>query len=199
MTNTEFQEMREQLITLKKELEKKTEVHEQVLHKLITNDTISFKKKEISSLILVASVALFLPLMLYFLVHLSPAFCLSTALFFIFALCWEIVIIRKYHIFHLMEGSLVQTAKNLRGYQRVNRFWLNRISPVFIIIWFTWYVMEYLGVMGITDTMLIICTVIILAIGGLIGGLIGYFKFYKPQMQKADEILNYIQELESEE
>lgn len=206
--NTHIQETDElaslkmQLKSLQAELDKQTTLHEDVFKRLLKKRANSFRNREIASIALVALVAFGMPPYLYFGMHMSIFFTLFTGLFFCFGLVWEIVIWRRYHIGNMMELDLITTAKNMQQYRKLNRIWLNQIGTPFIIVWLTWYIFELIRTLNLPDDshsrmIIITCFVFCCIVGALIGGLIGYFSFYKPQMKLAKDMINQIKDIES--
>lgn len=94
-----------------------------------------------------------------------------------------------------LEGAsdLKGTMTNLVSYKRFNRN-TTLIAVPLAIAWAVWYVYEialHLGMTGKDVYGLIVAC----AVGGVIGGLIGYFTFYRPSMEEADKIINEIEDL----
>lgn len=199
----ELFEMKQQMKQLQTELNKQTKLREEGFKKLMKSRTNSFKNREFASIILVAIVAFGMPPVLYFCQHHSIWFCLFTFCFFLFGLGWEIKIWKQFHLQNMMELDLLTTAKNMQQYRKLNRVWLNQIGLPFIFVWASWYLYELIGQMelpedGHTKWIVIGAFAGCIIIGGVIGGLVGYFTFYKPQMKLAQEMIDQIKDLEQE-
>ena len=198
----ELATMKQQLKMLQAELDRVTTLREEVFRRLLKKRTNSFRNREIASIILVAVVAFGMPPYLYWGMHMSAVFAIFTGLFFFFGLVWELVIWKKYHLGNLMELDLISTAKNMQRYRKLNKIWLNQIGTPFIIVWLTWYIFELINTLSLPDDahsrmIIIIVFICCSLVGGIVGGLIGYFTFYKPQMKLAQDMINQIKEIES--
>ena len=198
----ELATMKMQLKSLQAELDKQTTLREDVFRRLLKKRTNSFKNRELISIFFVALVAFGLPPYLYLGMHMSLAFTLFTGLFFTFGLFWELVIWRRFKIGNMMSLDLITTAKNMQRYRKLNKVWLNQIGTPFIIVWLTWYILELIQTLNLPDDghlrMIIILVFIGCSlVGALVGGLIGYFSFYKPQMKLAQEMIEQIKDIES--
>lgn len=197
----ELLEMKEQLQQLKQQIERATTLREDNLRKTLKKGANSFRNREVSAIVLISFVALLIPPTLYFSMGMSLVISIFTFAFLLFALCFEIYYFRKFNLSNLMDGNLVETAGNLREYKRINRIWLFRIGLPFIAVWGVWYAWELISLTTIPDGSssyqlgYIIGMVASLAVGGVIGGLFGYFTFYRPQMKLADEMEAQIKEL----
>lgn len=206
--NTPMQEtdellaMKQQVKALQAELDKQTTLREDSIKRLLGKRSHSFRNRELASIILVAVVAFGMPPYLYFLMHTSIWFSLFTFAFFLFGLGWELTIWRRFHLNNMMELDLLTTAKNMQEYRKLNRIWLYQIGLPFIAVWGTWFLYEVIGNMALPEDghsrMLVIgCFIACIAFGGTIGGLIGYFSFYKPQMKLAQDMIEQIREIEN--
>ena len=198
----ELATMKMQLKSLQAELEKQTTLREDVFRRLLKKRTNSFKNRELISTCFVALVAFGMPPYLYLGMHMSLWFTLFTGLFFTVGLIWELVIWRKFKIGNMMSLDLITTAKNMQRYRKLNKIWLNQIGSPFIIVWLTWYIFELIQTLNLPDddqSRLLIISIFICCsvVGALIGGLIGYFTFYKPQMKLAQEMIEQIKDIES--
>lgn len=199
----ELEDMKQQLKALQAEIDRQTTLREEDFKKLMNSRTNSFKNREFASIILVAIVAFGMPPVLYYCQHHSIWFCLFTFLFFLFGLGWEIKIWKQFHLSNMMELDLLTTAKNMQQYRKLNRIWLNQIGLPFVFVWASWYLYELIGQMelpedGSTKWIIIGTFAACIIVGGIIGGLIGYFTFYKPQMKLAQEMIEQIEELEKD-
>lgn len=199
----ELFEMKQQMKQLQAELDKQTKLREETFKRLLSKRSSSFKNREVSGIIVVAMVAFLLPPAIYYTQHLSIWFCLFTFCFFLFGLGWEIKIWKQFHLQNMMELDLLTTAKNMQQYRKLNRIWLNQIGLPFIFVWASWYLYELIGQMELpedeqTKWIVIGAFAASIIIGGIIGGLIGYYTFYKPQMKLAQEMIDQIKDLEQE-
>lgn len=202
ISENDFLQMKEQLQSLKAQLDAQTTLHEEKLSKTLHHSANQFKRRERSSFFFVA-LALILGPCLY-VEGFSLLFCGLTTVFFLFAFVWEVVMYKRLQVGHILDSDLLKAQTNLQKYMAQSRFWLFRIGLPFICVWFPWYVYEYLqemngkGVISTGDTKLVIVIVCALLIGGIIGGCVGYFTFYRPQMRLAEKMLEDINELKKE-
>lgn len=200
----ELQEMRQQMSLLMAKLDKETMLREEVLRKTLGRGANRLKNREIAGMYLITAVMVLMPILLY-IGPFSLLFSIVTFLYFALCLTWEVVVYYSLNLGHLMEENLVLATKNLQEYKRLNNIWLYRIGLPSVFLWFIWYAWEYVGFMapnftGEMSRWLIICLLVgCLLVGGIIGGLIGYFTFYRPQMRLADEMMEHIQNLTAED
>jgi len=200
INDNELLEMKQQMQELKRELERATTLREDGLKRALTRGSNRFRNRELQACFFVGFATLAIPVGMYF-NHFSILICAFTFVFFLFALCWEIHYYRKLHVADVMAQPLVKAYSDLLEYKRINKIWLFRIGIPFIIVWFTWYVYEFLqNNPAPEDKQLafVIGIITALCIGGLIGGLIGYYSFYRPQMKLADRMMEQIKDLQAE-
>ncbi|MCQ2292972.1 MAG: hypothetical protein MJZ54_02935 [Bacteroidaceae bacterium] len=90
-------------------------------------------------------------------------------------------------------GDMIAAARSMQRYKKLNNRYLSCGIPV-VIMWAIWYVYEICLVAGYTTTKAFLGLLLCCTVGGVIGGLIGYYTFHRPAMRRADKIIEQVEE-----
>lgn len=194
----ELVEMKKQLRALQSKLDDATRVREDSLRRLMNANASAFKNKDIRITIFVALAGIFVVGALAEL-GASTLFIAVTAVAMLLNFAFKIYEIVHYNLWNITEGSLLEAAKRLQGYQHFNMMWIKFVAPIFVLTWVPWYIIECMNALGMNlteDPWVLTFFIAACLVGAVVGGCIGYFGMLKPQMRRADQMLEYIRELE---
>ncbi len=90
-------------------------------------------------------------------------------------------------------SDMIAAARSMQRYKTLNNRYLACGVPV-VIMWAIWYVYEICLVAGYTTTKAFLGLFVCCLVGGVIGGLIGYYTFHRPAMRRADKIIEQVEE-----
>lgn len=90
-------------------------------------------------------------------------------------------------------SDMIAAARSMQRYKTLNNRYLACGVPV-VIMWAIWYVYEICLVAGYTTTKAFLGLFVCCLVGGVIGGLIGYYTFHRPAMRRADKIIAQVEE-----
>ena len=192
----EILEMREQLATLKKQLDTQEIINDRLL-----KDAMSGKLSSINrSAVWICVVCLIMIPMGYLnfqrLGH-STAFCIATSMLFL--ICFVAIFLSHYRLrkSDIRNGNLITTYTEVARMGKIYKSWHYWSIPM-LIVWFAWFVYEIYQNMAHEniEMMLIICGSGIF--GGIIGGIIG-LRIHKRTLRTADDLLRQIEELQKSE
>lgn len=188
----ELQELKEQLAALNAKLDKQAEISDSMIRKAL-GASIGRLQSLGSKKFVFCIFAAVLVVAITLLQGISPAFIIATALFLGVNAYMGYVLMQKERDMDA-SSDLVGTMQKVLDYKKYNRDTTLIMLPV-AILWAIWYVYAIGQVLGFTDTKEYMGMAAACLIGGVIGGLIGYFCMYRPSMEEADEIIGQINEL----
>ena len=93
--------------------------------------------------------------------------------------------------------SLMETMDKVLDYKKFNRISTLVALPL-AILWAVWYVYEICSTLGLSEPRDVLFMGLAALVGGIIGGWLGYVKFYRPSMEGADNIVRQMKELRGE-
>ena len=192
----EILEMREQLATLKKQLDTQEIINDRLL-----KEAMSGKLSRINGQAIWIGVICLIMMPLGYLnfqrIGHSTAFCIATsALFFI---CFVAMFLSHYRLRKrdIYSGDLVTVYTEVARMRKIYKSWHYWSIPL-LIVWFGWMEYEvYLNMAQENFTLLltISCSAIF---GGIIGGIIG-LRIHKRTLRTAEDLLRQIEELRKTE
>ena len=192
--DTQLEEMRQQMAVLKEKLEKQEIINDQLMRNTIGTKLRKFKVEQRRKIIFIVLGLIYIPAILYYLLHTALWFIILTVVFFAGAGLYDTYYTWGINDEDLQNKRLLETRERIIVMKRMNARWLWFSIP-FVIVWFILFVWQVysndseLHAAGGT-TPLIIGAVV----GGVIGGLIGMAK-YKKQQRRATELIEEIEEL----
>ena len=192
--DTQLEEMRQQMAVLKEKLEKQEIINDQLMRNTIGTKLRKFKVEQRRKIIFIILGLIYIPAILYYLLHADLWFIIVTVVFFAGAGLYDTYYTWGINDEDLQNKRLLETRERIIVMKRMNARWLWFSIP-FVIVWFILFVWQVysndseLHAAGGT-TPLIIGAVV----GGAIGGFIGMAK-YKKQQRRATELIEEIEEL----
>lgn len=184
-------EMRQQLSLLQHRLDHQVEISDRQMRKAVTSRVASLRSFHNMGIVFSIVCALFVifgvheqGVRLPFLVATIVLFTLNTVSgFFLQA--------RKQDC--RTASDMIAAARSMQRYKTLNNRYLACGIPV-VIMWAIWYVYEICLVAGYTTTKAFLGLFVCCLVGGVIGGLIGYYTFHRPAMRRADKIIEQVEE-----
>lgn len=191
--HVQFEQMKEQLVLLKRKLDNESIVNDKLMRKIMSDKVKSINRDEIAVCILIFIAIPYCTWVFVDMLNFSWWFCGVTDLFFIIALIYTYISHKDVKSKELMEGNLLQVSYKIAKMKKMNANWL-KIGIPFLVIWFTWFLLEVLRDKSEASYGVFVGGII----GLIVGGAIGTWEYRKKQ-RKADEVINQIKEQCKEE
>ena len=192
MNDFELDNMRQQMETLKKKLEKQEIVNDRIIRQSMKKTASSIS---VRYYIVMALGLLMVPYM-YFVFYehfgLSLAFSIASGLFMLVCTAATYYNSRNLSNSNMMHGNLLDVRRRMARAKKFDANWLFFGIPA-IIVWLGWLGYEFYQKDGDTALGMIIGAVI----GGIIGAIIGFSMHFKTQRQY-QEIIDQIEEMGEE-
>ena len=192
----EILEMREQLATLKKQLDTQEIINDRLL-----KEAMSGKLSRINGQAIWIGVICLIMMPLGYLnfqrIGHSTAFCIATsALFFI---CFVAMFLSHYRLRKrdIYSGDLVTVYTEVARMRKIYKSWHYWSIPM-LIVWFGWMEYEVYLNMAQEDFTLLLTISCSAIFGGIIGGIIG-LRIHKRTLRAAEDLLRQIEELRKSE
>ncbi|MBR2031134.1 MAG: hypothetical protein IKA04_02855 [Alistipes sp.] len=192
----ELNEMREQLATLKKQLNSQEIINDRLIKEAMSRKLSTLNNSAVWMCIVCV---VMIPLGYFNFQRLghSTAFCIATAALFL--ICFVAIFISHYRIHKrdVFSGNLVTVYKEVARMKKIYKNWHYWSIPM-VIVWFGWLEYElYLNQANedITALLMISASGIF---GGIIGGIVG-LRIHKRTLRTADDLLRQIEELQRQE
>ena len=190
--NKELQELKEQLSALNAKLDKQAEINDKMIGKAL-DSSVNRMKNLVSKQMWFCFFALILVSAIVILQGVSTPLIIATIVF-LAVNAYIAVIMNMKEKSISGTGDMVNTMKSVLEYKKLNRNSTLVLLPI-AILWAVWYVYEIGEILGFKGGREYIFLIVACALGGILGGLCGYFSFYRPSMRQADEIIAQIDEL----
>ena len=192
MNDFELDNMRQQMETLKKKLEKQEIVNDRIIRQSMKKTASSIS---VRYYIVMALGLLMVPYM-YFVFYehfgLSLAFSIASGIFMLVCTAATYYNSRNLSNSNMMHGNLLDVRRRMARAKKFDANWLFFGIPA-IIVWLGWLGYEFYQKDGDTALAMIIGAVI----GGIIGAIIGFSMHFKTQRQY-QEIIDQIEEMGEE-
>ena len=192
----EILEMREQLATLKKQLNTQEIINDRLL-----KDAMSSKLSSINrSAIWICVVCLIMIPLGYFnfqrMGH-STALCIATSALFLIS--FVAIFLSHYRLrkSDIRNGNLITTYTEVARMRKIYKSWHYWSIPL-LIVWFGWWEYEVYMNMAQEDLTLLLTISCSAIFGGVIGGIIG-LRIHKRTLRTAEDLLRQIEELRKAE
>ena len=192
----ELNEMREQLATLKKQLDTQEIINDRLIKEAMSSKLSSINR----SAVWICVVCLIMIPMGYLnfqRLGLSEPFCIATSLLFV--ICAAAMIISHYRIHKrdIFSGNLVTVYKEVARMKKIYNSWHYWSIPI-LVVWFGWMEYEIYLNMAQEDFTLLLTISCSAIFGGIIGGIIG-LRIHKRTLRTAEDLLRQIEELQKTE
>ncbi|MGN0007342.1 MAG: hypothetical protein ACI35T_04530 [Alistipes sp.] len=192
----EFKEMKNQFRLLRERLDKQVEINEKQLRRAIGEGLGNIRRRDRVGLFLCVALTVLLPLSL---IAQGYNWLFVGATFVLLAVnAIKAYLIKIDASRNIDRLDLVSTSKRLLKYKHDNSVYIVYSMPV-LMVWVLWYLYEIgvkLQIGSVTGYLLMFSCMLS---GGVLGGIIGYFSFYRPSMRDADRVLGQIEEITGEE
>lgn len=190
--NNELLELKEQLAALHAKLDKQAEINDRTIKNALDASISEFRKLGNTKFWFCIIAMVFITAIVY-LLGLRLPLIIATVVFFSLNAIDALILSNKEKSINSGD-SLMDTMDKVLNYKKFNRVSTLVALPI-AILWAGWYVYEICFTMGLTDPKEVIFIGLAALIGGIIGGCLGYAKFYRPSMEEADKIVRQMKEL----
>ena len=187
----EISEMREQLATLKKQLNNQSIINNRLIKEAISQKISHINR---SGVVFSAMCAFFIPAGFFYfrLIGLSLPFCIATSLLFLTFLVGMIIGHRDLRNRSAHSSDLISTYKAVARTRKVYQNWRKWAIPL-AIAWVVWF--GYDIYTNVTQDVELLRTIAIAgSVGAVIGGFVGNIQ-HRKTLRATDEILRQIEEL----
>ena len=187
----EISEMREQLATLKKQLNNQSIINDRLIKEAISQKISHINRSGVAFTVLCA---FYIPagFVSFRMIGLSLPFCIATSLLFLIFLVGMIIGHRDLRNHSLHSGDLISTYKAVARTRKVYQNWRNWAVPL-AVVWVAWG--GYDIYTNVTQDVELLRTIAIAgSVGAIIGGIIGDIQ-HRKTLRATDEILRQIEEL----
>ena len=192
----EILEMREQLATLKKQLDTQEIINDRLIKEAMLGKLSSMNR---SAIWMCAVCLIMIPLgyLNFQRMGHSTALCIATsALFFI---SFVSILISHYRLRKrdIYSGDLITVYQEVSRMRKIYKSWHYFSIPI-LVVWFAWWEYEIYQTMAHEDLTMMLIISGSGIFGGVIGGIIG-LRIHKRTLRTADDLLRQIEELQKSE
>ena len=192
METNEILEMREQLATLKKQLDTQEIINDRLIKEAMLGKLSSMNR---SAIWMCAVCLIMIPLgyLNFQRMGHSTALCIATsALFFI---SFVSILISHYRLRKrdIYSGDLITVYQEVSRMRKIYKNWPYFSIPI-LVVWFAWWEYEIYQTMAHEDLTMMLIISGSGIFGGVIGGIIG-LRIHKRTLRTADDLLRQIEEL----
>jgi len=191
--DTQLEEMRQQMETLRKKLEKQEIVNTSLIRKSVRKNVSSINARNLAVCILALMMIPYCYWVFILQLHFSIAFWAFTALFNVACVVYTYYNTKDLLNNRLMQEELVEARRKVARAKKLDSQWL-LVGIPFIFVWLAWFAYEVYkmnGMDGLTGFGLAA------TVGGTIGGILGFRIHYKTQRNYQD-IIDQIEDLTTE-
>ena len=190
MNDFELNNMRQQMETLKKKLEKQEIVNDRIIRQSMKKTASSISTRYYFIMALGLLMVPYMYFVFYEHLGLSLAFSIASGLFMLVCTAATYYNSRNLSNSNMMHGNLLDVHRRMARAKKFDADWLFFGIPA-VIVWLGWLGYEFYQKDGDTALAMIIGAVI----GGTIGAIIGFRLHFKTQRQY-QEIIDQIEDLE---
>ncbi len=192
----ELNEMREQLASLKKQLDTQEIINDRLIKEAMLGKLSSMNR---SAIWMCAVCLIMIPLgyLNFQRMGHSTALCIATsALFFI---SFVSILISHYRLRKrdIYSGDLITVYQEVSRMRKIYKNWHYFSIPI-LVVWFAWWEYEIYQTMAHEDLTMMLIISGSGIFGGIIGGIIG-LRIHKRTLRTADDLLRQIEELQRQE
>ena len=187
----EISEMREQLATLKKQLNNQSIINDRLIKEAISQKISHINR---SGVVFSALCAFYIPagFVSFRMIGFSLPFCIATSLLFLIFLVGMIIGHHDLRNQTLHSGDLISTYKAVAHTRKVYQNWRKWAAPL-AVVWIAWG--GYDIYTNVTQDVELLRTIAIAgSVGAIIGGYIGNIQ-HRKTLRATDEIMRQIEEL----
>ena len=191
----EILEMREQLATLKKQLDTQEIINDRLIKEAMSSKLSSINRSAVW-ICVVCLIMIPLGYLNFQRLGHSTAFCIATSMLFL--ICFVAMFLSHYRLrkSDIRNGNLITTYTEVARMRKIYKSWHYWSIPM-LIVWFAWFVYEiYQNIAHENIEMMLIISGSGI-FGGVIGGIIG-LRIHKRTLRTADDLLHQIEELQKQ-
>ena len=193
--NNELLELKEQLAALHAKIDRQAEISDRAIKDALDADISEFRKLGNTKFWFCIIAMIFIVAIIY-LLGLRLPLIIATSVFLALNAVDALILSNKEKSIDSGD-SLMVTMDKVLNYKKFNRV-STLVSLPLAILWAGWYVYEICFTYGMSEPKEVIFIGLAALIGGVIGGCLGYAKFYRPSMEEADNIVRQMKELKGE-
>lgn len=190
--NNELLELKEQLAALHAKIDRQAEINDRTIKDALDASISEFRKLG-NTKFWFCIVAMIVVVTIVYLLGLRLHLIIATGVFLALNAIDALILYNKEKSIDSGD-SLMDTMDKVLNYKRFNRV-STLVSLPLAILWAGWYVYEICFTLGLTEPKEVILIGVAALIGGIIGGCLGYAKFYRPSMEEADKIVRQMKEV----
>lgn len=187
----EINEMREQLATLKRQLNSQQIVNDRLLKEAMSNKLSTIQRRAIA-LCVICFVAIPYTYFAFDFLGLSQHFCYATSLLLTVALVVMIISHYRLSTKRIMSGDLIAVYEDVARMRTIYKRW-HYVSIPLLVLWLLWGGYEIYTYVT-QDTQFLLCLAASATIGGVVGGVVG-LRAHNKNLKAAEDILAQIEEL----
>ena len=192
----EILEMREQLATLKKQLDTQEIINDRLIKEAISGKLSSINRSAIWMCV-VCLIMIPLGYLNFQRLGHSTAFCIATSVLFLISFVSMIISHFRLRKRDIYSGDLVTVYTEVARMRKIYKNWHYWSIPI-LIVWFGWLEYEIYMNMAQGDLSLLLTISCGAILGGIIGGIIG-LRIHKRTLRTAEDLLRQIEELKKSE
>lgn len=189
----ELNELKEQFAILNKKLENEGLVNIEFIRRIVAGKISQINTSAWAMVVMGFAATIFMPLMLHYMFNASIWFIIFTTAFLLIATIAELYSHIKLSNTFAANYNLMATYKEAAKLKKFNKQWLFFIGIPFLCVWLPWFYIEISRNYPHEDTTFIANA---MAIGGVIGAILGIAKFLKEQ-RELNAIIEEIEEMQS--
>ena len=196
METNEILEMREQLATLKKQLDTQEIINDRLIKEAMSSKLSSINRSAVW-ICVVCLIMIPLGYLNFQRLGHSTAFCIATSMLFL--ICFVAMFLSHYRLrkSDIRNGNLITTYTEVARMRKIYKSWHYWSIPM-LIVWFAWLEYEIYQNMAHEDLTMMFIISGSGIFGGVIGGIIG-LRIHKRTLRTADDLLRQIEELRKSE
>ncbi|MCR4995521.1 MAG: hypothetical protein K6A32_09165 [Bacteroidales bacterium] len=190
----QLEDMRQQMAMLKQKLEQQEIVNDQLIRESLQSKLRSVRIQKWGKMFFIFLAMLYVPAMLYWLLHTEMWFCLLSMAFFAIAAIYDFYYMNGISEKSISRNQLLETGRLVARMKQMNARWLWFSIP-FLIFWLATLIMQVINSgdlsSGNLQGFLYGC-----ASGLIIGGTLGTIIYFR-QQRRAQEIIDQIENITS--
>lgn len=192
----ELNEMREQLATLKKQLNTQEIVNDRLIKEAMLGKLSSINRSAIWMCV-VCLIMIPLGYLNFQRMGHSTAFCIATSALFLISFVSMIISHFRLRKRDIYSGDLITVYKEVSRMRKIYKNWHYFSIPI-VVVWFGWWEYEIYLNQANEDLFALLMISASGIFGGIIGGIIG-LRIHKRTLRTADDLLRQIEELQRQE
>mgnify|MGYP003311373895 CR=1 FL=1 len=192
----EILEMREQLATLKKQLDTQEIINDRLIKEAMSSKLSSINRSAVW-ICVVCLIMIPLGYLNFQRLGHSTAFCIATSALFL--ICFVAIFLSHYRLrkSDIRNGNLITTYTEVARMRKIYKNWHYFSIPI-VVVWFGWWEYEIYQNMAHEDLTMMFIISGSGIFGAIIGGIIG-LRIHKRTLRTAEDLLHQIEEIQKGE